>query len=228
MEQINEYPINLFDTGVIIIIFGSAIFAYVRGFIHEICSIAGWVGAILTTIYGFQYLQPYARQLIAMEILADLAAGALLFLSALVILSILTRKFSSRIRQSALNSLDRALGFLFGLMRGALMIVVAYIGLEFFIPHARQSQWIQTGRFIQFVKPAADFLISSLPENYALKRYKGDRTSADTAPANQNASSIVRELISPRPNTEAKQGREGYARDERQEMERLIRNTAPK
>ena len=227
MEQVSNFPFNLFDAGVIILVIGSALFAYARGFVHEMCSIAGWVGAILATIYGFEYAQPYARQLINMSILADLAAGTLIFLCALVTLSIFTNNISSRIRDSALNSIDRALGFLFGLARGALIIVIVYIGIEFLVPHKRQPEWFQNARTIQLVKPAADFLISILPESYALKRHK-KQTGSKKSKTQKEAGAIVRELITPVPNATKQKKHDGYGVGERQDMERLIRNTQPK
>ena len=227
MEHLADLPINLLDAGVIILIFGSAIFAYARGFVHEICSIAGWAGAILATIYGFHYAQPYARNLIEMTILADLAAGTLIFLFALVVLSVSTRKISRRIRDSALNALDRALGFLFGLLRGALIIIVIYIGLDFITPQKRQPEWVRNARVIQFAKPAANFLIAQLPDDYAIKRNR-DQKSSNGSKIERDSGFIVRKLISPEPNKPKQPQRDGYGAEERQDMDRLIRNTEPK
>ena len=111
MEKLNDLPINLFDAGVLIVLLGSAIFAYARGFVHEVFSIVGWIGAIAATFYGFPFAQPYARQFIETEILADLTSGTLIFLFALVVLSTMTRSISSKVKDSALNALDRALDF---------------------------------------------------------------------------------------------------------------------
>ncbi len=111
MDQINELPFNLFDVGVIIILFCSALFAYARGFIHEIFSIGGWIAAIVATIYCFRYVQPYARELIKMDIIADLAAGATIFLVALVSVSLLTRNISNRIRPSSSQNLKTDLKY---------------------------------------------------------------------------------------------------------------------
>ncbi len=227
MEQISEIPFNLFDGGVIILILISAIFAYARGLVHEIFSIVGWIGAILATIYGFTYAQPYARNLIKMDILADLAAGMLIFLFSLVVLSLLTRQITSRIRDSALNSLDRALGFLFGLIRGALVIVVAYIALEFIVPQKSHPLWVQDARTIIFIKPVAAFLITNLPDNYALRRHR-NRNGTRNNETNKDANAIVRELIAPDPNAGKKKARDGYGTEERHDMERLILNTQPK
>ncbi|MEZ7845576.1 MAG: CvpA family protein, partial [Rhodospirillales bacterium] len=64
MDNINDLPINVFDAGVILILLISAFLAYMRGFVHEVLSFGGWVGAIFVTLYGFPYAKPYARDLI--------------------------------------------------------------------------------------------------------------------------------------------------------------------
>lgn len=228
MQQLGDLPINLFDAGVIVIVLVSALFAYARGFAHEVFSIAGWIGAIAATFCGFPYAQPYARQFIKLEIAADLAAGTIIFLFALVVLSMLTRSISSRVKDSALNALDRALGFLFGLVRGALIVVVAYIGFELLMPVKQQPAWVRNARTMQLVEPAAAQLIAHLPKDYAIKRKQAGKDAKDLkkkADELIDSGKVVRDLISPVPKGDAQKDPEGYGTRERQDMERLIGNT---
>ncbi len=59
--------------------------------------------------------------------LSTLAGFTGAFVVALVLLSILIPLFSSAVQRSAIGGLDQALGFLFGVLRGALLVVVALI-----------------------------------------------------------------------------------------------------
>ena len=224
MEKLNDLPINLFDAGVLIVLLGSAIFAYARGFVHEVFSIVGWIGAIAATFYGFPFAQPYARQFIDTEILADLTSGTLIFLFALVVLSTMTRSFSSKVKDSALNALDRALGLLFGLARGALIVVVAYIGLEILVLQKDYPDWVRSARTMQLIGPAADLLLESLPKDYAIKQYnQSGIKNKSIVPKDTRA--VVRDLINPSPKASDKRTNDGYGTRERQDMERLIGNT---
>ena len=224
MEKLNDLPINLFDAGVLIVLLGSAIFAYARGFVHEVFSIVGWIGAIAATFYGFPFAQPYARQFIDTEILADLTSGTLIFLFALVVLSTVTRSISSKVKDSALNALDRALGFLFGLVRGALIVVVAYIGLEILVLQKDYPDWVHSARTMQLIGPAADLLLESLPKDYAIKQYnQSGIKNKSIVPKDTRA--VVRDLINPSPKASDKRTNDGYGTRERQDMERLIGNT---
>ena len=224
MEQLGDVPINVFDAGVIVVLLGSAIFAYARGFVHEVFSIVGWIGAIVTTFYSFSYAQPYARHFIKTEILADLAAGTLIFVFSLVMLSILTRSISSKVKHSTLNALDRALGFLFGLIRGAFIVVVAYIGFEFFVSQKDHPDWVRHARTMQLVGPAAEILIANLPEDYAIKQRK-DPSAREKPGASKDVGSVVHSLITPTPKARNKKANDGYGVREREDMERLIGNT---
>ena len=224
MEQLNDLPINLFDAGVLIVLLGSAIFAYARGFVHEVFSIVGWIGAIAATFYGFPFAQPYTRQFIDTEILADLTSGTLIFLFALVVLSTMTRSISSKVKDSALNALDRALGFLFGLVRSALIVVVAYIGLEILVLQKDSPDWMRSARTMQLIGPAADLLLESLPKDYAIKQYnQSGIKNKSIVPKDTRA--VVRDLINPSPKASDKRTNDGYGTRERQDMERLIGNT---
>ncbi len=224
MEQFSNFPFNLFDICVILVLFFSAGLAYLRGFVQEIFSIVGWISAIAVTIYGFPYIQTPVRQIISIDILADLATGLLLFLSSLVTISLLTRRISNRVKDSLLNSLDRALGFLFGLVRGALIIIIAYVGFEFLMPKNKELRWMDDSRTITLIDPAADFFISLLPKDYSIKRRK-QPSSFNRIVSPEEAKDMVKDLINPEPSAENKASTDGYGYIDRQNMERLIDNT---
>ncbi|NQV83048.1 MAG: CvpA family protein [Rhodospirillales bacterium] len=219
--------INAVDIGVGVLLLVSALLAYARGLVQEILSIGGWIGAALATIYGFPYLRPYARELTTIDIVADFAAGIILFVVALVILSLFTRHISKAVKNSALNAIDRSLGFLFGLARGALIVVIAYIGLGMVYPENEQPTWIRQARSLELIKPGAELLASLIPEN--LSAITGAIIKDTKKPAAEKAGKlggtrkIIQDLISPRPkSTDSKTtSPDGYSPKERQQMERL-------
>ncbi len=58
-----DAQLNYFDMAVIGIMLLSCVFAFFRGFVKEILSLIGWVGAAAVTVYFFkpasEMLQPY-------------------------------------------------------------------------------------------------------------------------------------------------------------------------
>lgn len=213
----DNLPVNITDIAVIVIVLVSALLAYARGFVHEVLSVAGWIGAGFITIYAFPLAQPYARDLIAIELAADLTAGVALFIVSLAILSLLTRAISKRVQDSALNALDRSLGFLFGLVRGAVLVCLIYIAVEWMMPSADQPAWLRDARTMPLIEAGADWLRTLIPEEAAAADQARQRV--DKLLESQK---VIEGLIAPEPKGEKAQTQEGYGEKIRSEMERLI------
>ena len=214
--------INGLDVAVAALLLVSAGFAYFRGFVHEVLSITGWIGAVAAAIYGFPLAQPVARGLIESKLLADIAAGAALFLAALVILSLLARAVSRRVKDSALGALDRALGFLFGLLRGALIVCIAYLIYNLATPPKDRPDWIVKARSTPLMGLGGQALVVLLPTQTANRL--GLRGPAQPP---RPAEPSVQDLLSPKPKTPDLPAQEGYGDKERQDMQRLIDSTGP-
>jgi membrane protein required for colicin V production len=214
----DNLPVNITDIAVIIVLLISAFLAYVRGLVHEVLSVAGWVGGGLITIYAFPFAQPHARNLISIELAADLAAGIAVFVISLAILSILTSAISKRVQNSTLNALDRSLGFLFGLARGGILVCLLYMAIKWMMPIVDQPAWLRSARTMPLIETGAQQLRALIPEEAAAK--------ADTAAAETNklieSQKVIKGLIAPEPKSGEMGTLEGYGRKIRNEMERLI------
>ena len=216
MENLESLPVNVIDIGVIIIILVSAVLAYARGFVHEVLSVGGWLGAFLATIFFYPYVPPYAREYIPVELAADLAAGAAIFVITLVILSLTARAISARVKDSALNMLDRSLGFLFGIARGALVVCVLYLGVEFLIPQDEQPEWITSARTMPLITRGSAMIVELLPEDTDIDLELPEINKEELT------QEIFKKMVAPEPEAETKNETDGYNEDEREKMERLI------
>jgi membrane protein required for colicin V production len=123
--------IDLAVAGIIVL---SAILAYARGLIREVMAIAGWVAAAVLAFTFAGAMEPLVREIpVVGEFLGDscelavIAAFALVFAVALVVVGFFTPLLSSAVQGSALGGIDRGLGFLFGVARGVLLVAVAYV-----------------------------------------------------------------------------------------------------
>lgn len=117
--------------GVIVI---SAILAYSRGLVREGMAILGWIGAAFVAFLFAAPVQPLVKELpVVGDFLGDscelsiIAAFAVVFAGALIIASLFTPLLSSAIHRTALGGLDQGLGFLFGVVRGVLLVAVAFL-----------------------------------------------------------------------------------------------------
>lgn len=117
--------------GVIILL--SALLAYARGLVRETMAILGWIAAAIVAFLFAAQVQPLVKEIpVIGDFLADscelsvIASFAAIFTVALVVVSLFTPLFSSVIRRSALGGLDQALGFLFGVARGVLLVAIGF------------------------------------------------------------------------------------------------------
>ena len=220
--------VNGLDIGIGILLLVSAVLAYVRGLVQEVLSVAGWIGATFATVYGFPYLKPFARQLTGIDIVADFGAGIVIFVVSLVLLSLFTRRISKVVKDSALGAVDRSLGFLFGLARGALIVVVAYIGLGMVYPEDEQPKWIHQARSMELIAPGASWLAALIPENLSAITGADDKAKdgKDAKRADQSAGKrrVIQDLMAPKPKSDGNKDPDGYGGKELQDMDRLHDN----
>ena len=64
------------------------------------------------------------------------------FLGTLLIVSMITVRVSDMILDSRIGALDRTLGFLFGLGRGLIIVVVAFLFFDWLVPQKSQPTWV--------------------------------------------------------------------------------------
>ncbi|MBE0413004.1 CvpA family protein [Yoonia sp.] len=124
---------TLVDAGVAVIIVISGVLAYSRGFVRETMAILGWIGATVVAFLLADQVEPLVRQIPVLGDfigdsceLAIIAAFAAVFAVALVVVSIFTPLFSTVVQRSALGGVDQAAGFMFGVLRGILLIALAF------------------------------------------------------------------------------------------------------
>ena len=138
---------NLVDLGVIVVIALSAVLALVRGLVSEVLSVAAWVGAVFATLTLYPHLDPYMRAHVEPSWLADAMAIAGVFVLALVILSVLAHEISKGVHDSALSAVDRSLGLVFGIGRGLVLVVLAWMVVSWLIPDPKdQPDWLREAR----------------------------------------------------------------------------------
>ncbi|PTV94627.1 membrane protein required for colicin V production [Rhodobacter aestuarii] len=125
---------TIVDAIVAVTIILSAILAYSRGFVREGLAIVGWIAAAIVAYTFADAARPLIAQLpVLNKFLADscelatIGGFAAVFALALVVFSILTPLFASAVQRSALGGIDQGLGFLFGVLRGVILVGAAFV-----------------------------------------------------------------------------------------------------
>jgi membrane protein required for colicin V production len=155
--------LNAFDLVVLGVIVLSGLFALMRGLVKEILSIVSWVGALFAALYGFDYVAPFVGSVVQPPWLADIITGVGLFVVALIALGLIASVLSGAVQKSSAGALDRSLGFLFGLVRGAVIVCVAWLAMSRVLPSSDQPAWLQSARTLPLVERGANMLLGMVP-----------------------------------------------------------------
>src|SRR5436305_8986100 len=158
-------PITLLDIILIGVMMISALLAMIRGFMREVLSIAAWLIAAVVTLYSFTKLLPVAKTYFNNDIVAYGAVIGGTFLGTLLVVSIITVRFSDMVLDSRIGALDRTMGFLFGLARGLVIVVVAFLFFAWLVPDRSQPEWIRSAKSRVVLQGTGDWLMSMLPED---------------------------------------------------------------
>ena len=168
---------NFVDIVVLAVIALSTLLALGRGFVKEVLSIFGWIGAAIGTLLIFFYV-PQIRDFFAKQItepvLADIACAVAIFVVLLIVLGFFNHAIASRVHASSLGPLDKSLGLVFGLVRGIVLVALAHMAMtDWFIPNKDQRpDVVNQARTEPYVAMAADFIKSKIPQDWK------DRASA--------------------------------------------------
>ncbi len=125
---------TLIDGIVAVVVVLSALLAYSRGFVREALAIGGWVVAAIVAFIFAPNVEPLIKEI---PLVSDFLAGscelamilafAAVFAGALILVSLFTPLFSSAVQNSGVSGVDQGLGFLFGVARGLLLVIVALV-----------------------------------------------------------------------------------------------------
>ena len=222
------------DGVVAVVILASAGMAFLRGFVHEVLAIGAWAGALFVAYAGFPHAQPWFHGQISNVQMADAATGLSLFLVALVIFSLVTKGVANRVRRSALNSVDSSLGFVFGLIRGALILSAAYMGITWMIAPDEPPQWLAQAKTRPWLQRGASLIEGFLPESFSHAEHHSEMLIIPRATGNlqddlkqaQDMAIMGSALVMPHPaattGDKAAAKPQGYDKDQRHDMNRLF------
>jgi len=124
---------TIIDGVVAVVIVLSALLAYGRGLVRELMAIVGWIAAAVLAFLFAPQVEPLVRELPYVgDFLADscelsvIGAFALVFAAALIIVSLFTPLFSSLVHRTMLGGIDQGFGFIFGVVRGVVLVAIAF------------------------------------------------------------------------------------------------------
>ena len=152
----------IFDIAATTIVALSSVLAYARGFVREVMSIAGWVVSAIVAYVLVPIAVPYVGKLPYLGEflqgnceLSVIAAFVILFAISLIVIGLITSVLVQIAKMPAISALNQGLGFLFGVSRGVLLLIIALVLNDAILPQGQIYEGIsqsQSAKIFDSVK----------------------------------------------------------------------------
>lgn len=136
----------ILDISILFFVVLSAFFSFMRGFSQEFLALLTWVISFFGSYkYGDKFVN-VLNKIIDNIVISNVVSHVLTFLIIMIILSFITKQFSSLIKKSYIGMVDRTGGFLFGLLRGYLIVSLCFFTFHYFY-NGDKIIWIEKSKF---------------------------------------------------------------------------------
>ena len=141
----------MFDVIILVLILISALFAFFRGFSLELLSISVWIISFFGSYAYGNNLVNFFNKIVNNILISTAISYVLAFLIIFVIFSFLTRKFSVFIKDSYVGLIDKSLGFIFGILRGYVIVGLCFFLFDYFY-NGKRLEFIDNSKIIPVIK----------------------------------------------------------------------------
>jgi len=214
-----------------------------RGFIREVLTITGVVGGMAAAYFWAPMLKPHMRGWFGVEegvepehlfgvvpydTLADVLSYGLIFIIVVAILSFVSHSLAEFARRIGLGAVDRSLGFLFGLVRGIVLLGLIYLLPYTFFDKEKRDEFMVDSKSQVYLEKVSAAMASYLPEGVeekAEEAMKQGESAMDTRKKLQDIKLLKRDdapADSQEDLTNQNDNPNGYSDEFRDEMDELI------
>ena len=141
----------MFDIIILVLILISALFGFFRGFSLELLSISVWIISFFGSYAYGNNLVNFFNKIVNNILISTAISYIIAFLALFVIFSFFTRKFSVFIKDSYVGLIDKSLGFIFGILRGYVIVGLCFFLFDYFYK-GKKLEFIDNSKIIPVIK----------------------------------------------------------------------------
>ena len=159
--------LTIVDYAVVLVLFMSALFSTLRGMTRELLGLLGWAVSVVVANYAKPLLEDPIADLINAGGLSVALAWGLPFAATVIIWFLLASLLSPGLIRAGLGSLDKWLGIIFGVARGYLLVLLAFIGTVLALEGENKlPATIQNAQSTPVFSGSAKYFANFMPDDY--------------------------------------------------------------
>ncbi len=124
------------DWVILLLLLVSTLTAASQGFINEVFSLVGALVGYVLAAWEYPRISPWFAKYVSSTWVADIAAFLTIFFCVLLLAGVLARILRWAVSGVGLRWFDRALGGLFGMVRGVAVAAVIVMAMAAFVPNS--------------------------------------------------------------------------------------------
>ena len=168
--MIDVTTLTIVDYAVVFVLFISAVLSTLRGMTREFLGLLGWIVSVVAANYAKPLLEDPIADLINADGLSAALAWGLPFATTVIIWFLLASLLSPGLTRAGLGSIDRWLGVIFGVARGYLLVLFAFIGAVLALEGEKKlPATIQNAQSTPLFSYSAQHFASFMPDDYSQK-----------------------------------------------------------
>ena len=178
MEFLNNIYFNIIDLIVFSFILISCIVASYRGLVKEVFSMINWLAALMAAIYLNEKFKVELQEYINQKIIIDIVSFIIPFSITLFMSNLISKWLSPKFSLPGLFIFDKIGGFIFGILRGVLFIVLLYLGFLYLLGKEKSTPLpniLLEAKAYDYITKTANIVIKLFPVELNFK----DKTIKD-------------------------------------------------
>jgi len=224
--------IDLIVAAVIII---SAIISFLRGFIREFLTIIGMAGGLFAAYTFGDNLSPVFRnwldvdpenpsklfEMVPMTIVADGLAYAVIFITVVIAISVISHFTSSVIKATGLGPVDRTFGVIFGIVRAVLLLGIIYLPFHLLMDVNTKDKYFGSSITHTYIEDTSEFLSEFLPSSDEVEE-QINAVDSDNIKQKLFENEFLKDKAKKTVTGNSEKPQEGYQEQSREDLDNLI------
>ena len=174
MENIKNFYeiISIIDLIYLIITILSVIKCYRNGFVLSLLAASKWLLAYIVTLILFPKIKPYFKNIVDSEYVLDVTLGLTIFILVIFVILMINKGIGKAVKYSGLGGLDSIFGFFFGFIRGYVICVLIFSGVDIIYNYNKWPINVSKSYTFPYIEKGSIYLLKVFPNE---KKYQDSK-----------------------------------------------------